>query len=87
MSSEIAALGVQRFGLFGSFVKNKQDQNSDVDLLIEFKPGRKSFDNFMSVSFLLEEILGRKVDIVTPESLSRHIGPNIMAEIDYGVID
>ena len=87
MSSEIAALGVQRFGLFGSFVKNKQDQNSDVDLLIEFKPGRKSFDNFMSVSFLLEEILGRKVDIVTPESLSRHIGPNIMAEIEYGVID
>ena len=87
MSSEIAALGVQRFGLFGSFVKNKQDQNSDVDLLIEFKPGRKSFDNFMSVSFLLEEILGRKVDIVTPESLSRHIGPKIMAEIEYGVID
>lgn len=85
--SEIAALGVQRFGLFGSFVKNKQNQDSDVDLLVEFKPGSKSFDNFMSLAFLLEDILGRKVDIVTPESLSPHIGPKILAEIEYGVVD
>ena len=54
--SLLAALGVHRFGLFGSFVKNEQTAESDLDLLIEFKPGRKSFDNFMDLSFLLEEM-------------------------------
>lgn len=80
-------LGVYRFGLFGSFVTGKQNSESDVDLLVEFKPGTKSFDNFMDLSFLLEEIFGRKVDLVTPESLSPYIGPKILAEVEYGVID
>lgn len=79
--------GVKRFGLFGSFAKGNQHSESDIDLLVEFEPGRKSFDRFMSLSFYLEELLGRKVDLVTPESLSPHIGPKILAEIEYGVID
>ena len=80
-------LGVHRFGLFGSFVKGEQKTHSDIDLLVEFRPGKKSFDNFMGLSFLLENILGRKVDLLTPESLSRHIGPKILAEVEYGDID
>lgn len=83
----IGALGVLRFGLFGSFVKGEQQIDSDVDLLVEFKPGHKSFTSFMELSFLLEDIFGRKVDLVTPESLSPHIGPKILAEIEYGTID
>lgn len=83
----IDALGVHRFGLFGSFVKGEQNAESDVDLLVEFKPGEKSFDSFMDLSFLLEDILGRKVDLVTHESLSPHIGPKILAEVEYGLID
>ncbi len=38
---------------------------SDVDVLVEFEPGRKSFDNFMLVAFLLEDLLGRRVDLLT----------------------
>ena len=83
----IGALGVRRFGLFGSFVKGEQNADSDVDLLVEFKPGEKSFDSFMDLSFLLEEILGRKVDLITHESLSPYIGPKILAEVEYGLID
>ena len=75
----IDALGVYRFGLFGSFVKGEQKADSDVDLLVEFRPGHKSFDSFMDLSFLLEDIFGRKVDLITPESLSPHIGPKILA--------
>jgi predicted nucleotidyltransferase len=86
-SALIGNFGVQRFGLFGSFAKGSQDADSDVDLLVEFKPGRKSFDNFMNLAFFLEDLLGRKVDLVTPESLSPHIGPKILAEVEYGVID
>jgi len=81
--SEIRAFGASRIGLFGSFVRGEHKVGSDVDLLVEFEPGRKNFDNFMGLSFFLEELLGRKVELVTPESLSPFIGPRIMEEAEY----
>ena len=45
-------LGVCRVGLFGSFLKKQQTQQSDVDVLVEFESGQKTFDNFMHLSFL-----------------------------------
>ncbi len=79
-------LGVRRWGLFGSFARGEQGKQSDVDILVEFLPGKKTFDNFMNLAFLLEEILGRKVDLVTPESLSPYIGPAILKEAQYATI-
>jgi hypothetical protein len=81
--SRIRALGVSRLGLFGSFVHNQQSPESDIDLIVEFQPGRKSFDNFIQLSFLLEDLLGRRVELVTPESLSPYIGPHILREVEY----
>ena len=78
----LAALGVISLGLFGSFVHGEQTPSSDVDILIEFAPDKHTFDNFMEVSFLLEDLLGRKVDIVTPEALSPYIGPYILKEVE-----
>ena len=69
--------------MFGSFARQEAGADSDVDLLVEFEPGRKSFDNFMSLSFLLEEVLGRRVELITPESLSPHIGLRILEEVEY----
>ncbi|CAN5348021.1 nucleotidyltransferase family protein [soil metagenome] len=83
----ISDFGVRRFGLFGSFLNDDHNAESDVDIIVEFELGKKSFDSFMNLSFFLEDILGRKVDLVTPESLSPHIGPKILAEVEYGVID
>lgn len=83
----IGRFGVNRYGLFGSFVNGRQNAESDVDLLVDFRPGTKSFDSFMELAFFLEEILGRKVDLVTRESLSPYIGPKILAEVEYGLID
>jgi hypothetical protein len=79
----IRAYGVYQYGLFGSFVRNEQQQNSDIDLLVEFEPGKKTFDNFMNLGFFLEDLLGRRVDIVTKESLSPYIGPSILKEVEY----
>ena len=45
-------LDVRRVGLFGSFLKKQQTQQSDVDVLVEFESGQKTFDNFMHLSFL-----------------------------------
>ncbi len=81
--ARIRALGVKRLGLFGSFARGGQATRSDVDLLVEFEEGRKTFDNFMHLSFLLEEVLQRRVELVTLESLSPYIGPYILREIEY----
>ena len=81
-SDVLNRLGVKSIGLFGSFVKNTVRDDSDIDLLVDFLPGQKSFDNFMELAFFLEELLGRKVEIVTPQSLSKHIGPHILKEVE-----
>jgi predicted nucleotidyltransferase len=79
----IKALGVKRLGLFGSFARREQGAASDVDLLVEFEQGEKTFDNFIQLSFLLEDLLERRVELVTPESLSPYIGPHILREVEY----
>jgi predicted nucleotidyltransferase len=79
----IKALGVKKLGLFGSFVREQQDVKSDIDLLVEFEQGKKTFDNFIQLSFFLEDLFKRRVELVTPESLSPYIGPHIMNEVEY----
>lgn len=78
----LSFFGVRNIGLFGSFVRGEQTPSSDIDLLVEFAPEKHTFDNFMEVSFLLEETLGRKVEVVTSEGLSPHIGPHILKEVE-----
>jgi hypothetical protein len=78
--SQLRTYGVARLKLFGSFVRGEQHSDSDVDLLVEFAPGRKTFDNFLAVCELLEASLKRRVELLTTESLSPHIGPRIMQE-------
>lgn len=80
---QLRRFGVKRLGVFGSFVRNEQDETSDVDVLVEFEPGRKTFDNFMHLAFYLEDLLGRNVDLLTPESLNPHLGPQILREVEY----
>ncbi|UAJ14065.1 nucleotidyltransferase family protein [Aquirufa lenticrescens] len=77
----IKLFGVTSLGIFGSFSKGKIKESSDVDLLVDFDPAKKSFDNFMDLSFFLEGIFGRKVEIVTTQSLSKFIGPHILNEV------
>jgi predicted nucleotidyltransferase len=80
---EIRALGVRKLGLFGSFARAEQDTESDIDLLVEFEPEKKTYDNFIRLSFLLEEILGSRVELVTTESLSPYIRPHVLKEVEY----
>lgn len=84
--AQLKSYGVKRCGLFGSFLRGQSSAASDVDVLVEFEPGQKSFDNFMHLAFFLEETFGRKVDLLTPEALSRHSGPKILREVVYAPI-
>ncbi len=74
--------GVLRIGLFGSFLHDRADAESDVDLLVEFEPEQKSFENFSNLAFFLEECFGRGIEMVTPEGLSPYIGPHILREAE-----
>jgi predicted nucleotidyltransferase len=81
--SRLRTLGIRRIGLFGSFVRGEQDPHSDIDLLVEFEPGRKTFDAFMELSLFLEHTLRHEVEVVTVESLSPYLGPHILKEVEY----
>lgn len=81
--SQLKTYGVKRLGLFGSFVREEQTPESDIDFLVEFEKGKKSFDNFMHLSFFLEKLFNQSVELVTPESLSPYIGPRILNTVEY----
>ena len=81
-SQKIRSCGVSKLSIFGSFTTGRLNADSDVDLLVEFDPAKKSYDNFMELSFFLEDLLGRKVELVTPQSLSKHIGPHILKQAE-----
>ncbi len=81
--SELAQFGVARIGVFGSFARGSQTDVSDIDLLVEFQEDQKTFNNFMSVAYFLEDQFGRAVELVTPESLSPYMKERILEETDY----
>jgi uncharacterized protein len=82
LQPQLRACGVRRLALFGSFARGDQHDTSDVDFLAEFAPGRKTYDNFFALCELLEESLQRRVEVLTTESLSPHIGPRILQEAE-----
>ena len=75
--------GIERIGLFGSFVRNEQTASSDIDLLVQFSKGKKTLHNLVSLGDELEKLFGRNVELVTTESLSKYIGPRILNEVQY----
>lgn len=77
---EIRSLGVLRLAVFGSVARGTATPDSDADVLVQFATGAKTFDRFMALSELLEDRLGRPVELITTEALSPYIGPRILAE-------
>ncbi|HEW79646.1 MAG TPA: nucleotidyltransferase [Phycisphaerales bacterium] len=77
--------GVKRIGLFGSYAKGIQGEDSDIDILVEFaKPiGLK----FVEFGEYLEKLLGRKTDILTPAGIDgiriKKVAKNIRENIVY----
>ena len=76
----IKKFGVAEIGLFGSHVRGEAGERSDIDFLVVFEKGKKTFDNFMDLHEYLESLYRVKIDMVTPESLSKHIRPYIEKE-------
>ena len=72
--------GVREIGVFGSYIRGEQGEDSDVDILVEFdKP--VGFFRFLDLEEYLESILGLKVDLVTRKALKPVIGKYILDEL------
>jgi len=82
----IKSFGVSKLGVFGSFITENLKTNSDIDFLVEFFPEEKSYDNYMNRSYSLEGLLGRRVELVTPQSLSKDLGSYILNQTKYVAI-
>ncbi len=80
---KISNCGIKRIGLFGSYVRGEQKKESDLDFLVEFDKGKKTYRNFIEINQLMKQLFNKKIDIVTKESLSPYIGPYIKKEVEY----
>jgi uncharacterized protein len=74
--------GVKIIGVFGSYVRNEQRHDSDIDILIELeKPPRITLIDLVELEHELSDILGVKVDIALRQNLRRRIGKRILEEV------
>jgi len=71
---------VKSIMLFGSYARNEERENSDIDFLVEFE--KDTYDNFIHLIFSLEELFKRKVQVVTKEDLSPYIRPYVLKEVE-----
>ncbi|MEI6608202.1 MAG: nucleotidyltransferase family protein [Deltaproteobacteria bacterium] len=74
--------GVQRLGLFGSYVREKQRKRSDIDILVKFNRDIDLFE-FVDLREYLENQLNSKVDLVMESALKPNLGKRILAEVEY----
>ena len=80
---KIEEYGIKNIGLFGSYTTNEQSEDSDVDILVEFEQGKKTFDNYMDLKFFLEELFGYKVDLVIAEAIKPALEKQILETVQY----
>jgi predicted nucleotidyltransferase len=81
---KFSKFGIRNVGLFGSYSRNEQSSESDIDLLIDFEPEKENFDNYMAVYDLFEKLFkNEKIEVVTKNGLSPYIGPQILNEVQY----
>jgi len=72
---------VKSISLFGSYVRNEQKKESDIDFLVDFQEGATLFD-FVELQDSLSELLAKNVSIVSKRGLSKYIGPYILKEAE-----
>ena len=81
--NKLKKFGVKKIGLFGSYSKETQNKGSDIDFVVEFEEGQKSFDNFMDLKFFLEDLFNKEIDLVTRESIKQEFKDSIMESLEY----
>ena len=73
---------IRRMAVFGSYASGTQTRRSDVDFLVDFKRSADLLDQ-SGLKIELQELLGKKVDVVTPGSLSKYLRAKVLKEAVY----
>ena len=73
---------IRRFALFGSVLRDDFSPDSDVDVLVEFEPGHVPGLAFFDMEAELAQLIGRKVDLNTPQFLSRYFRDTVLGEAE-----
>ncbi len=73
---------IKQMGLFGSYLRDEQSLNSDLDILVDFKKPIDLF-RFVELEEKLSNLLGERVDLVARKSLKKYIGMEILKEVRY----
>ncbi|MGI6395077.1 MAG: type VII toxin-antitoxin system MntA family adenylyltransferase antitoxin [bacterium] len=73
--------GIAFIALFGSFARGEETSESDIDFIVRFK-STKSLFQIIEIRNKLSKILGRKVDLVTENSLSPYLKEKVMSEME-----
>ena len=73
---------IRRLAFFGSIIRDDFTPDSDVDVLVEFEEGKTPGLAFFEMQEELSGILGRKVDLNTPQCLSRYFRDEVLAEAE-----
>lgn len=78
---ELRSYGVARIGVFGSVARGEEKPESDIDILVEIAPEKKTYDNYLNLADYLEGLFaGRHVDLVTDKAISKYILPYVLEE-------
>lgn len=78
---------IKKLAIFGSALRADFQDDSDLDILVEFKPEHIPGLAFFAMQEELSEILGRKVDLNTPECLSRYFRDNVLQEAQVQYVE
>lgn len=71
-----------KLALFGSILREDFGPNSDIDILVQFEPGHTPGFAFIDLQDQLTNLLGRTVDLNTPQDLSRYFRDQVMADAE-----
>lgn len=75
--------GVERIGLFGSYIHGEASPGSDIDIIVSFQEDRETFDNYMDLKFFLEDFFEKSVDLIIEDTIKSRIKDQILHEAVY----
>lgn len=80
---KIKEFGVKNIILFGSYARDEQNENSDIDFLVEFRKNRGNYDDYIKLMHFLEDIFNKKIDLIEKDYLREELKPYVFGDKIY----
>ena len=77
-AGDLQRFGVRRLVLFGSYARGEATEQSDIDFLVDYEPGHGGFRDYTGTLLLLENMFGKKIDLVKRGLLREELKPFIL---------